>query len=199
MNTVGLAQSPQPTDLVQLAQRIRGGDREAERELVLRYRKVVFAMVRRRCRPGESQVEDLVQDVLTAMIQRLRREEVTEQALATEYLRATIHHRCLSFYRTAIQRNELHPAQLPEQVAQHDALGVALAQERARQVRALIDQLPQPRDREILRLFYLDQLEREDICARLEIDAEHFRRVLHRARQRMLLHIPPTSFEELLG
>jgi RNA polymerase sigma-70 factor (ECF subfamily) len=51
-------------------------------------------------------------------------------------------------------------------------------------VRALLAELPVPRDREILLRYYLEDEDKESICAGLGIDSAHFNRVLFRAKQR---------------
>ncbi len=53
-------------------------------------------------------------------------------------------------------------------------------------MRAVIGGMPVRRDRQLLRRFYFDDLDRELICAELNIDASHFRRVIHRARLRLV-------------
>lgn len=49
----------------------------------------------------------------------------------------------------------------------------------------VLDQLSIPRDRELLRRFYLQDEDKEAICSDLGLSAQHFDRVLYRARQRM--------------
>jgi len=48
----------------------------------------------------------------------------------------------------------------------------------------LLSELPVARDREVLSRFYLDEQDKEDVCHALAIDAEHFHRVIFRARAR---------------
>jgi DNA-directed RNA polymerase specialized sigma24 family protein len=52
--------------------RIAGGDRAAEAEFVRLFERGVRVLVRRRCRPGDPIVDDLVQDVLSGVLERLR-------------------------------------------------------------------------------------------------------------------------------
>jgi RNA polymerase sigma-70 factor (ECF subfamily) len=53
-------------------------------------------------------------------------------------------------------------------------------------VRGIIEQLPTERDRLIIKRFYLDEADKEDICREFPgLSALHFDRVIHRARQRM--------------
>ena len=41
-----------------------------------------------------------------------------------------------------------------------------------------------PRDREILRRFYIDEEDKDSVCRQLGIEPEHFHRVVFRARER---------------
>jgi RNA polymerase sigma-70 factor, ECF subfamily len=53
-------------------------------------------------------------------------------------------------------------------------------------VRAVIEQLSTERDRTIIRRFYLDEADKEDICREQgNLSPLHFDRVIHRARKRM--------------
>lgn len=51
-------------------------------------------------------------------------------------------------------------------------------------IATLLGELSVPRDRELLRRFYLLEHDRDQVCAALGIDPGHFHRVIHRARQR---------------
>lgn len=53
-------------------------------------------------------------------------------------------------------------------------------------VRAVIEQLPTERDRVIVRRFYLDEADKEEICREQQnLSPLHFDKVIHRARARM--------------
>lgn len=54
-----------------------------------------------------------------------------------------------------------------------------------REVRAIISALASPRDREIVKRFYLAEEDKESICQTLGLSALHFDRVIFRARQRI--------------
>ena len=51
----------------------------------------------------------------------------------------------------------------------------------------LLNQLPIPRDREILQRFYLHEEDKKSICRDFGLKSEHFDRVLYRAKQRVRL------------
>ena len=89
------------------------------------------------------------------------------------------------FRRTARlkERHEGEPdRQLPSpEPSQLDQL---LRHERAALARRVLSELPSDRDRKILYRFYLEDDEKENICADFGISALHFNHVISRARQR---------------
>ncbi|HKQ14221.1 MAG TPA: sigma-70 family RNA polymerase sigma factor [Steroidobacteraceae bacterium] len=70
-----------------------------------------------------------------------------------------------------------------------------------REVRAIVASLPTPRDREIVKRFYLDEEDKEQICQSLGLAPLHFDKVIFRARQRLraLLEARGFSKSDLLG
>jgi RNA polymerase sigma-70 factor (ECF subfamily) len=64
------------------------------------------------------------------------------------------------------------------------------------QVRAILAQLPTGRDRLIVRRFYLDEEDKDDICRDLGLSALHFDRVIFRARQRMRALLEAKGFRK---
>lgn len=67
----------------------------------------------------------------------------------------------------------------------------------ARQVRIIIEELPTPRDREIVKRFYLDEEDKAAICASLGLSPLHFDKVLFRARQRMRTLLEDKGFDKV--
>jgi RNA polymerase sigma-70 factor, ECF subfamily len=55
----------------------------------------------------------------------------------------------------------------------------------AARVKRVLQELPSPRDREILVRFYLQEEEKDAICRDLALEADQFDKVLHRARGRL--------------
>lgn len=166
---------------------IAAGSVEAERAFVLRYQRGVRALVVRACRPGDPVVDDLVQDVLMTVLGRLRQGALLDANALPAYLQATIAHATTAEYRRrrmrgeSIEREQLEavPSSSPSPAEQVQRSHLREA------VQALIEELPVARDRAVLRGFYLEERERDELCAELGIDEPHFRRVLHRARERL--------------
>jgi len=55
----------------------------------------------------------------------------------------------------------------------------------AQKVRLIIDELPTPRDRALVKRFYLNEEEKDSLCSELELSPLQFDKILFRARKRM--------------
>lgn len=168
-----------------LVARIAAGDREAESIFVQRYQRGVTALVRRHCRPNDPEVSDLVQEVLSSVLLRLREGALREADSLAAYLQVTVVRTTTAEYRRRAMR-EPSGETVQSEVDDDSAQPLDLDRLRqARAVRELIAQLPTPRDREILRRFYLEEQSKADVCGALSIEPAHFHRVVFRARQRL--------------
>ncbi|WP_157995170.1 RNA polymerase sigma factor [Peristeroidobacter soli] len=65
-----------------------------------------------------------------------------------------------------------------------------------RHVVSIIESLPTARDREIVKRFYLDEEDKDQICQSLGLTPLHFDRVIFRARQRMRLLMAAKGFDK---
>jgi len=176
------ALSTSPPDPGDLVARIAAGDRAAETHFIATYLRGVRALVRRRCRPNDPSVEDLVQDVLSRVLERLRAGAIRDAAALPAYVQAAIAYATNAEYRTR------RPAEGIEAIADLPAPDNPAEQldsnRRAAILRSLLAQLPVPRDREILVRFYLEEQDKDEVCRSLGIEASHFHRVVFRARER---------------
>ncbi len=165
-----------------LVARIAGGDRAAESEFVRRFERGVRALVRRHCRPGDPIVDDLVQDVLAGVIERLRVGAIHDSAALPGYVQAA------AVYATTAEYRRRRPTQNDstiENLADGDSPTARLeATQLSTMLRTLLAEMPVARDREILARFYLDEQDKDEVCRALDIDPAHFHRVVFRARER---------------
>src|SRR5512135_454901 len=131
-----------------LVARIASGDRTAESEFVQRFERGVRALVRRHCRPGDPVVDDLVQDVLAGVIERLRAGAINDSAALPGYVQAA------AVYATTAEYRRRRPTQsvstiedLPDSESPMARLD---ATQLATMLRALLAEMPVARDRAIL-------------------------------------------------
>ncbi len=181
-----------PTELTEtemaadLVSRSGAGNARAEAELAARYSDGLKYF--RTSRSGDvALAEDLTQDTLGIALVKLRDQSIGEPEKLSGYLHG-IANRLLMAHRkkTARRATDLDTPGIEETVADDDAsqYGAFSSEETGRIVRQLLDQLPVARDKEILFRLYVDQHDREEICADLELTSAHFNRVLFRAKQR---------------
>ncbi len=165
-----------------LISRIAAGDRRAEAEFVRQFERGVRVLVRRHCRPADPVVDDLVQDVLSGVLERLRAGAIHDPAALPAYVQSTVVYATSAEYR---RRRPMQSQSEIEQLADPENPGSRLdAAQLARMLRDLLAEMPVPRDREILRRFYLEDEDKDSVCRALAIDPGHFHRVMFRARER---------------
>jgi RNA polymerase sigma-70 factor (ECF subfamily) len=170
----------------ELSRRIREGDVSAESELIRQFEPGLRVLLRRRTGGDRGLLQDLVQETLLVVIQRLRGAGLDDPQKLAAFAAQTARNLAIaSLRKTERQRTDIDsevtdrnpdPARGVEaQVADVEA---ALA------VRALLRELPQPQDRLILKRFYLDDHDKEIICKEMDLSEAAFNQALSRARRR---------------
>jgi RNA polymerase sigma-70 factor (ECF subfamily) len=169
-----------------LVGRIAAGDRQAEGQLIGQFRAGIYALARRHCRPGDPAVDDVVQDVICHLLEQLRRGSIKDPRALPAYIRTSVVNACTSEYRRRRMRAESVPLDDVVMIAPdaHDPAIAFQNQRVALAIRQLVAEMPVQRDRELLVRFYLNEADKERICAELGIEAGHFHRVIYRARER---------------
>jgi RNA polymerase sigma-70 factor (ECF subfamily) len=169
-----------------LALRIRNADRSAEEELVRRYGPGLLRLLTRRTGGDAEVARDLRQDTFETALAKLRAGELQNPASLAAYLRGIAERLATGAYRKDVRRATTVDSEMVERQADNrqGPFERASTEQIQGAVRALIEELPTARDREILMGVYVREEEKDEICARLGIDSTHFNRVLFRAKQR---------------
>ena len=172
--------------LEDVARAIANGDRAAEAEFVRRFQRGVRALVRRRLRPWDPDLDDLVQDVFRTVIEKLRAGQVRDAAALPAFVQTTVVFVTNNeFRRRKRQAEPVAPDTLDAMPDERHDPPVPYAREQvAGLLRRLLAELPIARDREALELFYLREQPTETVCAKLGLKPADFYLVLSRARKR---------------
>ena len=185
-----MAEAPDTAELesrvsAELVRRIGEGDRGAEEELIRRYSRGLLYLLRRRT-GNEALALDIRQDAFCVALEKLRSEPLDNPQRLAPYLRQTAINLLSADHRKAVRRRTDPDSELVERAADDGAgpFENVSREEAAKAVRALLEELRVPRDREILIRLYLRDDDRDAICADLGIDSAHFNRVLFRAKER---------------
>jgi RNA polymerase sigma-70 factor (ECF subfamily) len=175
--------------------RIAAGDRNAELEFVRRYAHGISVLLRRRCRPGDPIVEDLVQDILLCVLQRLRSGGIREPTALPAYIQTAVAYTATAEYR---RRRAVEPLSAIENMqSDENPIERISRSQRANILSTLLAEMPVERDRKILIQFYLAKKAKEEVCRELGIADAHFHRVIFRARERFRLLLDHSGFSEV--
>ena len=173
--------------LARLVERIQAGDGTAETELVTRFSRGLLLMLRR-LTGNPSLADDLYQETLALVLEKVRRGEVREPARLAGFIRSTARNLFIAHRRKEARYGPLaedDEETFPERSPAAAPFDRAAAEEEAQQVQQILSELRHDRDRQLLLRFYLRDDSKEEICSDLEIEPERFHMLLHRARERM--------------
>lgn len=179
------------SDLADLVRRIQADDPVAESELVTRFSRGLLLMLRRLVQ-NPALADDLHQETFALVLAKIRRGEVREPEKLSGFLRSTARNLFIADRRKEARYSSLDGGREEDERPSPELadrgpvpLDRVLADEEARQVRRLLDELRFERDRQLLLRFYVSDDSKEKICADLEIEPERFHQVLFRARERL--------------
>ncbi len=175
----------EPQIAADLAARIRNGSRDAEEAMIRRYGAGLLYLLKRRTRDPELAL-DLRQDTFRIALEKLRNSPLKEPEHLAAYLRGVALNLLIAQRRKDTRRATTADSDAIETIA--DECGGPFDNVSREQVRAAVDtllrELGTPRDREILTRVYIEEHDKDAICAALGVDSLHFNRVLYRAKQR---------------
>ena len=168
-----------------LVSRIRGGDQQAETELVERYNRAVMSIIRRAL--GDATVaDDLYQETFCIVIEKIRDGEVREAERLPGFVCGVARNRVIKHFQRAARQERMTESEkavsLPHPA--HDQLEELLRKESADIVRQILEEMTNERDVQVLFRFYLAEDDKEQICSDLGLTSLQFNLVLHRARER---------------
>jgi len=175
-----------------LAAAIFAGDRGAERDLVTRLTTPLRLMLRVQRVPIEER-EDMLQESLIVLLKRLRTIPLQNAENVEAFLEATVRNLRIGQWRRRDRRDQLLGA-YADDVTPSSELSPEIhldASTLSQFVRDAVSSLRQKRDQQLIREHYLDDVDKPELCARLQVTEAHFDRILFNARQRLkalLLH-----------
>lgn len=131
-------------------------------------------------------VNDLVQETFVVTLRKLRAGELQKPESLSAFVRQTAVNLSIDHFRKE-RRYLLQDGEIISNFETHiDNKAKVLDNHKARELlETALDQLAVPRDRELLRRFYLLDEDKNKICVDLALSANHFDRVLYRAKRRM--------------
>jgi len=186
----------------ELSRRIRAGDISAESELIRQFEPGLRVLLRRRTGGDVGLLQDLVQETLLVVIQRLRGEGIDDPGKIAAFAAQTARNLAIASLRKAERQRTDVDSEATERNADPSRGVATLAEdlEAALAVRALLRELPQTRDRLMLKRFYLDDHDKEIICRDMQLSEAAFNQALRtpevKTKLEALGSMPATSTPE---
>ncbi len=166
-------------NIAELVRRIQSGDRSAEADLIERYSGAVKVIIRKSVRDAWAR-EDVYQDVFKTAIEKIRSGDLREPEALSGFVCSLTRNLITQTYRQA----GLNTQAAAEGFAPAGQLERLLRQEQESIARRILSELGSSRDREVLYRYYLEEEDKETICADLGFKELHLNQVLCRARAR---------------
>jgi RNA polymerase sigma-70 factor, ECF subfamily len=180
------------SDLEQLTIRAMAGDRAAEDALIKKLRPGVVAVIKHGPFRYWVEAEDLAQDALSVLVDRIRAGRLREPNKVPAFVAQTARMMAKNAVRKLARQQTVVDSDLVDETALSLSIdaGDSDDEQLAQAVVKLLDEMPNNRDRYLLVRFYVDGIDKPTLCRELGITGAHFDRLLFRARNR---------FRELLG
>jgi RNA polymerase sigma-70 factor (ECF subfamily) len=161
--------------------RLRGGDQETANHFCSHFSRLIALKLRVRLRSPQL-IEDVAQETLLRVLKVIQSERGFENP---DRLPPFVHEVCNRVMLELLRRDTKHPQFLedtPEPVdGGQDPFDRVVAEDARRLVHRVLGELPE-RDREILKLVYLQELDTPEICRRFHLEPGYLRVLLHRAK-----------------
>ena len=166
------------------------GDRQAESRMLVALRPGVLAVLRFGAFHRWIDAEDLTQETLQVVVERVRARTIDDPRKVFAFAAATARNLALNAARKVLRQQTVVDSELVDELAQNMEMEQSdLSEQDDRQlaeaVAALLEELPTERDRQLLMRFYLDGTDKQQLCRELGLSPKHFDRVLMRARSRL--------------
>jgi len=184
-----------------LVRDIASGDKVAEQRLVSQYWHNLFVILLHRSK-NRALAEDLCQETFIVVLQKARASKIENPDSIGAFIRQVGINLLIAHYRKEQRRDTETNSEIEAEDLSPNLHRILHSQRAIEHVHQLIAELPTERDREVLKHFYIYEHDKAAICNYLDLSAEHFDRVLYRAKDRLkkiLEHRNETGTEEFLA
>jgi RNA polymerase sigma factor (sigma-70 family) len=166
------------------------GDKQAESRMLVVLRPGVMAVLRFGAFHRWVDAEDLTQETLHIVVERVRARTIEDPRRVFSFAASTARNLALNAARKALRQQTVVDSDLVDELAQNlemeqSELSDTDDRHLAEAVVAVLEEMPTERDRQMLTRFYLDGVDKQQLCRELGLSPKHFDRVLMRARSRL--------------
>ena len=159
--------------------RLRQRDRDTEVHFEAYFRDLLLIKLRRRLAAADA-IEDVRQEVFARVFARL--EDLRDGRKLGAFVNAICNHVLMERYRddARASRSDALPAVTDES---EDVEQELVEEETRARVRRILGRMP-ARDADILKALFLEELSKDEVCRRFDVDRAYLRVLLHRAKEK---------------
>ena len=163
-------------------QRLREGDPETQRHFTRYFGELLNVKLRSRVRSPHL-IEEVRQETFLRVLLIVRRDGVDHPERLGAFVNSVCNNVMLETFRRE-GRSLPMPETVPERADEGPSPESAVAMsQRKSQVLKILEALP-AKDRDLLRLVFLEERDKDEICRTLHVDREYLRVLVHRAKSR---------------
>lgn len=164
-------------------QRLARGDAEIERHFTAYFSELLLLKLRRGLRSFQS-VEDVRQETFVRVFNVLRHGHgIASPEKLGAFVCGVCNNVLFEHYRAASRRGPMPEKSLDLRGLGPDPEAEFVNEERKRSVRKILEELP-AKDRQILRLIFIEERDKDEVCRIFHVKRNYLRVLLHRAKNR---------------
>src|SRR6266851_9026859 len=161
--------------------RLADGDPAVEHHFGSYFGDLLLLKARTRIRSPQL-VEDIRQETLLRVLRTVRNGGVKHPERFGAFVCAVCNNVMMELVRGE-RRHESSAYEFEPADDRVDLGAPLVTEQRRRQVDSILEELPE-RDRELLRMFFLEERDKSEICKRFKVSEDYLRVLLHRAKSR---------------
>lgn len=163
-------------------ERLREGDPFTEQHFVAYFDQLLRIKLRAKMLASET-VEDLRQETYIRVLVALRKDVIRQPERFGAFVNSICNNVLLEFYRSSSRTTALEEPQLEKTDESVDLEGQLVTQQTKKRVREVLEDLPK-KDRELLRAYFLQEKDKNEVCTQFAVDRDYLRVLVHRAKDK---------------
>jgi RNA polymerase sigma-70 factor, ECF subfamily len=162
-------------------ERLRAGDFRTQEHFSAYFGSLIQIKLRSRLKSPEA-MEDIRQETFTRFFSALRDGRILQPKRLGPYVNSICNNVLLEHYRASSRNIPMEEEAYDQIHAKADLLAFLTARDNEKNVRNVLDQLPE-RDRRLLKEVFLEERDKDEVCRDFGVDREYLRVLLHRAKK----------------
>ena len=168
--------------------RLIAQDAETEHQFISYFNALLVIKLKRTLRTRQA-IEDVRQETFLRVFRAIRRNELAKPERLGAFVNGVCNNVLAEYYRSASRLGPLPADGLDSSAEYRNPETELQAEERKRRVHGVLKELP-AKDQEILRLIFIEEQEKDEVCRRCGVDRGYLRVMLHRAKNRFRNQLP---------